>query len=116
MNEQIVKQYFELFFSENVKYDKIRTLLADDFHFTGPLLRANSADEYINILKNVGAGNLSANINSILSNENEVAVFYNMITPFGEVKTVEWFLFENNKIKSIELLNDPRKFLEAFSK
>ena len=116
MSEKIVCEYLNLFFSSEIDFDAIRKLLLDSFTFSGPLLKANSADEYITLLKSIGSGNLSMNLDKILSDSEQVAVLYDMITPHGTVRTVEWFTVKDNKIGSIELLNDPRLFAEAFSK
>lgn len=115
-NEDLVKNYMELFFSENTNYEEIRKLLCDGFAFSGPLLNASNADQYIETLKAMGSVNMKININSIISHLNEVAVLYDFVTPFGNHPTVEWFWIDNNKISAIKLLNDPRPFLEIFDK
>ncbi len=116
MNEKLVRTYLNLFFSNTPDFDAIRELLWDSFTFNGPLLKAGSADEYIALLKEVGAGSMSAKIDNIISSSDQVAVLYDMITPLGKVRMVEWFTVKDNKIYSIELLNDPGLFIEAFSK
>ncbi len=53
---------------------------------------------------------------NVSSDSDQVAVLYDKISPLGKVRTAEWFKLQENKICSIELLNDPRIFVEAFSK
>ncbi|MCP4415619.1 MAG: hypothetical protein GY805_03290 [Chloroflexi bacterium] len=112
---EIIQKYIALFFSEKPNLDAIRSMLCDNFRFNGPLLKANTASEYIEQLEKIGTGNLEANVISILVNGDEGAVLYELITPFGKQITAEWFLFEEDRICSIRLLNDPRPFLAFFN-
>lgn len=114
MNEQIVKNYLEQFFSGSPDFEVIRSLLADGFRFRGPLIQADSADQYIEQIRGVAGGGLSMKDAETLAAGEAVAVIYSMLSPFGEVRTVEWFQLADGKIQSIELLNDPRIFVEAF--
>ncbi len=109
-----IQKYMDLFFSENPNLDAIRSMLCANFRFNGPLLEANTASEYIEQLEKIGTGNLKANVISILTNGDEGAVLYELVTPLGKQITVEWFLFEEDRICSIQLLNDPRPFLTFF--
>ena len=113
--KELVQKYFDCFFSSAPNLNEIRTLLNDDFTFSGPLIQASSADEYIDKLKSMGIIDLKANILSILSSDDQVAVMYKLVTPFGEFPTVEWFEIKSDKINSIRLLNDPRPFLDNFA-
>lgn len=54
LNADIIKSYFETFFSGMVQPASVRTWLTDDFHFRGPLMSANSADEYVQQLQTFG--------------------------------------------------------------
>ncbi len=113
---KLIQKYIALFFSEEPNLDAIQSMLCANFRFNGPLLKANTASEYIEQLEKIGTGNLKANVISILVNGDEGAVLYELITPFGKQITVEWFLFEEDRISSIRLLNDPRPFLAFFNR
>lgn len=115
MNEQIIKNYFDLFFSAQPDFQAMRQLLADSFTFNGPLLKANSADDYIQKIQGVASGGLSMKNAEYVSSDYNVVVIYDMFSPLGDVRTVEWFKLESGKIKTLELLNDPRIFIEAFT-
>ena len=115
MSIGIVKDYLDLFFSAEPDFLKIRNLLAGSFTFSGPLLKATSADDYISKLNDLTNGMLSMKNVEFIAQENQIAVIYDMVSPLGEVRTVEWFKVKDSKIQSLELLNDPRVFVEAFS-
>ncbi len=108
--QELVCNYFDHFFSSEPDWIKIRGLLKDDFSFSGPLVKASSADDYIEQIKAMGTSNLQANILGILSDKDQVAVLYELITPAGKYPTVEWFWVTGDKINAIRLLNDPRPF------
>ena len=112
--QQIIQKYLDNFFSAETDFVEMRNFLTDDFSFSGPLMEASSADEYIGMLKAMGIGNIKADMLNTLSNEEQVAVLYELITPVGNQPTVEWFWIREGKIKAIRLLNDPRPFLELF--
>lgn len=114
INEKLVSDYLELFFSPKHDLQAIRKLLSDSFTFCGPLLQANSANEYIKKIQGVASGGLSMKNAELISGSDQVAILYDMISPLGEVRTVEWFKIKDGKIHSLELLNDPRVFIEAF--
>lgn len=114
-NKEIVKKYFALFFSPEPDFHRIRSLLSDSFTFSGPLLKANSADDYITKISHVADGGLSIQNAEFVSQDGHVVVIYDMISPLGEVRTVEWFKIDKGKIQSLELVNDPKIFVEAFS-
>ncbi len=53
-NIDIVRGYFETFFAGRARHSEVRSLLTDDFRFRGPLMSANSADEYVAQLTSLG--------------------------------------------------------------
>ena len=114
-DKSIVRTYLDSFFSPTPDFVKIRALLTDDFTFRGPLIEAASADEYVAKLQSLEAGHFKADIVSIINDFQQVAVLYDLITPFGKYPTVEWFWIKADKIAAIRLLNDPRPFLASFA-
>ena len=46
-----VQRYLDAFFGEKVDFVGIRNLLSDDFKFSGPLMQANGANDYIEKLE-----------------------------------------------------------------
>lgn len=53
MNEKIVRNYLGIFFSAEPDFMALRKLLSDSFTFNGPLLKATSADEYVEKIQGV---------------------------------------------------------------
>ena len=112
--DKVVRSYLELFFGGAVDLKKIHSMLHDNFTFNGPLMSANSADDFINQLSAMGDFNLQAEIHQILCDGDQVVALYDFVTPAGKVPAAEWYLIEKDVIKSMRLFCDPRPFLEAF--
>lgn len=113
--DKLVKTYLDIFFSQPPDLTAMRALLTDDFWFSGPLLTANSADDYIAQLRAMNLGGLQAKSMTFAQHEDGVAVLYEMLTPAGQIPTTEWFWIRESRIAGIKLLNDPRPLLAAFS-
>ena len=112
----VVDAYLAEFFADQPTLSEIRRLLTDDFWFRGPLLNADSAQDYVDALRQLGVGGLKATDIQITQGGSDlVAVLYNLVTPSTVVPTSEWFWLRENKIRGIRLSNDPRPILSSFS-
>jgi hypothetical protein len=108
-----VERYLGAFFGKQIDYQTIRELLADDFDFQGPLMSANSADEFIQKLKGYGENvGMQADIHLILDNNDTVVARYDFILPSGRVPATEWYIVKDKQIKEMHLICDPRPFFE----
>ena len=107
----VVQQYLDAFFGERIDHGTIRALISEGFTFEGPLMSADGADDYIEKLKGFGENAaMSADIHTILADENTVVARYDFIVPAGAVPASEWYTVEDQKITSIQLICDPRPF------
>ena len=109
----VVGAYLDAFFKGQPDYDVVRKLLHDDFSFTGPLMTATSADDFITQLKAMGEMNMRAEIHRLLDDGEYVAALYDFLGPMRKLSFAEWFRVQDDKIVSSELHYDPRPLLEA---
>ena len=112
--KNIVKKYLDAFFGGGPDLTDVRTLLADDFTFQGPLMTASSADDFIQQLEAMGPGmEMHAEILHLIDEGDCVAALYNFEGPKGKISFAEWYWVRNNQISAIKLHYDPRPLLEA---
>lgn len=109
----IVRAYYEEFFSGPARHSDVRRLLTDDFVFRDPLMAADSADEYVETLRRLGDEmDLRVKVRRIVGDGPHVAALVDLegATP---VTYSQWFTFEGDRISRLEVVYDPRPFLEA---
>lgn len=111
-NTQIVGSYLEQFFSGRVRHSQVRELLTDDFTFCDPLMSADSADDYVDQLKQLGDElELHAKTRSIVGQGDIVAALVEFQGPAGPMTYSMWFTVQDGKFARIESIYDPRPFL-----
>jgi ketosteroid isomerase-like protein len=111
-NSDIVRSYLEQFFSGRIQHSQVRELLTDDFTFRDPLMSANSADDYIDQLKQLGDElDLRAWARSIVGEGDIVAALVEFQGPAGPMTYSMWFTVQDGKFARIESIYDPRPFL-----
>ena len=99
--------------------EDFKPLLADDFIFTGPLMKIEGAENYIGLLRQFLGFHKSLDIVKQIAKENEVCTItqLKLNTPSGEeiqMDIAEWILVESGKLKTHTIFYDPRAFNEAF--
>jgi ketosteroid isomerase-like protein len=104
----VVEQYFAAFANGDVV--AARRLLRDDLSFKGPIDTFNNADD---LMKSLGA--LAPIVKGIqqrkvLVDGDDVATFYDMLTPMGTAPIAEWHHVRDGKIDAIQVYFDPRPF------
>ena len=109
----VVGAYLDAFFKGQPDLDVIRTLLHDDFSFSGPLMTATGADDFIAQLKRMGEMNMRAEIHRLLDDGEHVAALYDFLGPTGKLSFSEWFRVQDDKIVSSKLHYDPRPLLKG---
>ena len=90
----------------------VRALLADDFKFEGPLMRANSADEFFQQLENFPF-EAKTTTRSLIADGNQVVhVFdFNITAPVrADIPMCELFEIGDDKIAASRLFYDSAKF------
>jgi hypothetical protein len=112
-NTEIVRNYLKAFFSGKVDHETVRALLSDDFVFNGPMMKAENADQFIEQLKgHEGGMEMRCEIREILGSGNVVTALYDFQGPTGPMAFAEWYWLADGKITRVELVYDPRAFVE----
>jgi ketosteroid isomerase-like protein len=113
-NVEVVKAYFKQFFSGPARHSEVRHLLADDFKFRDPLMSADSADEYVSKLQSFGdVIDMHVDVKHVVGDGDVVAALVDFNGPAGKIAYSEWFIFRNGKIAALQVIYDPRPFLES---
>ena len=112
-NIDIIKSYFETFFSGIAQHTGVRSWLTDDFSFHGPLMSANSADQYIRQLSKFGDEiEMVARVRHIVADKHTVAALVDFRGPSGVIPYAQWFTMREGKIARLDVIYNPRYFLE----
>ena len=114
--KQIVLEYLDIFFGDKFNPDILKPLLKEDFTFKGPLMTANSSDEFIAKIKTFGENiEMNGEIHKVVCDGNTVVVQYDFILPNNNsVCASEWYEIKDNKISKMHLFCDPKGFLTDF--
>jgi ketosteroid isomerase-like protein len=113
---KLIERYFDTFFQGPARHADVRSWLSDDFVFTGPLMSAENADEYVQQLTAMGDElELYADIRKMVSEGDTVAVLVDFKSPAGVIPYAQWFQIREGKIARLEVIYDPRLFLEMDS-
>ena len=112
MNEplELIQNYNASFADKNI--DKVRTLLHDNFTFTGPMMQFGSPDEFANAMREFGFDCSNENVQFVSEDSIVVQVFDWVVTaPFkASIPMCEIFKIEEGKIFSSKLFFDTAKF------
>jgi ketosteroid isomerase-like protein len=115
-NVEIIRNYFKQFFSGKARHAAVRGLLTDDFSFGDPLMSARSADDYVAQLKAAGDElEMYVDVREVVGEGNIVAALVDFHGPSGKMTYAQWFTFRNGKISHLQVVYDPRPFLEMKS-
>jgi ketosteroid isomerase-like protein len=113
-NVEIVRDYFRRFFAGRARHSDVRGLLTDDFVLRDPLMSAESADEYVDQLKALGDEmELRAEVRHVVAEGDVVAALVDFAGPAGPLPYAQWFTLRDGKIARLEVVYDPRPFLEG---
>jgi ketosteroid isomerase-like protein len=104
----VVARYFAAFGSGDIS--GARQLLADDLSFNGPFDTFNKADDLIKALGALAPVVKGMQERKVFVDGDDVATFYDMITPMGASPIAEWHHVKDGKIDAIRVYFDPRPF------
>ncbi|MEC5146089.1 nuclear transport factor 2 family protein [Chitinophaga sp. 212800010-3] len=90
-------------------FTTVRSLLNDDFTFTGVLGTRNGADVYTEEIKQM---KLKYDVKKAFEDENDVCLWYNILIGNQSVFSSGWYQLKNGKISSFKVLFDPRPLFE----
>lgn len=112
-NQTLIKEYFQRFFSGPAHPSDMREYLTEDFIFRGPLMSAESAADYIQQLEAYGDEfEIYAKVRKIIEQGDTVAALVDFQGPGGVIRYAQWFDLRDGKICRLEVIYDPRPFLE----
>lgn len=113
-NIDVVRDYFDTFFSGPARHSDVRAFITGDFTFRGPMMSADSADEYVEQLRAMGDEmELYAEVRELVASGDTVAVLVDVQGPTGTIPYAQWFTMQNGRIARLDVVYDPRPFLDA---
>ena len=90
-------------------FDRLRTVLADDVSFVGPMGKAKGPDECLRGLKGLATIMTSIEVQKVFSAGPDVLTWYDMTTTVADpVPVANWIHVEHGKITRIRAAFDPR--------
>ena len=93
-------------------FNRLRTLLADDATFSGPLGTAGSGDECVAGLQGMAKMMTGLDITRMVVDGPDVMTWYDLLTEKAPpTPTVNWMHVEGGKIRQIRATFDPRAIL-----
>jgi hypothetical protein len=111
-NLELIAKYFKTFFQGKANHAEVRNFLTDDFHFKGPLMAADSAEDYVAQLTSMGEEmELYVKVRSLIGQDDQVAALVDFKGPAGDITYAQWFTLRHEKISRLEVVYDPRSFL-----
>ena len=105
----LVKSYYAAFDSHD--FTKVRALLRNDFHFSGPMMEAHSPDELFAKMKDFDC-DFKNHVLHMIDNGQTVGVLIDCVfsRPFqATIRMSEWFSVVDGKIASSTLVYDTRQ-------
>ncbi len=107
----LAKIYMMSFFGEK-PVEEMRSILMEDLIFTGPFYKYNTAEDYIQSLKeNMPVDDVSYEILQEYENESSCCLVYQSSNQGADETMAQLFEVNENKIKRIRLILDASKFL-----
>ncbi|MBL1213698.1 MAG: hypothetical protein D8M61_10165 [Ignavibacteriae bacterium] len=106
---ELAEEYLNIFF-QTQNFDELRKILHQNLEFIGPYYKFNSAEDYINSLKENPPYDCSYDIISSTWNESSANVIYTFRKPGVETLMSQFFKIKNSKIIKIILIFDTAVF------
>jgi ketosteroid isomerase-like protein len=102
--------YFEAWLAGD--FARLRTVLADDATFSGPMGQAHGADECLRGLQGLATIMTGIEIRKVFTAGSDVLTWYEMATKVADlVPVANWMHIEDGKITRIRAAFDPRGIL-----
>ncbi len=112
----LVRSYFDTFFSGPARHSEVRSWLTDDFTFQGPLMSAENAEDYVRQVTAMGDElEMYAAVRQLVAQGDLVAALVDFQSPAGVIPYAQWFTIRDGKIAQLEVIYDPRPFLQRGS-
>lgn len=106
--------YFEAWQAADV--ERLRSILADDVSFRGPLAQLEGADEYANSIRGLFQATEKVVVRNVWSDGDDVLTWFDLHMPGAPATAVaQWCHVQDGKVKRVEVTFDPRGILAAAS-
>ena len=115
MNAKRIVEKYHRAISEN-DFDTLRSLLADNLDFKGPIATHHEPEGLIADLKGLAQIVLGMDVRKIFVDGQDVCVIYDLKTKVALSSVSEWFHVEGDKINFIRVYFDARPFAALFGK
>lgn len=89
-------------------FEKARTYAQDNLQFVGVMGKRDGAEAYFNDMQRM---KFKYDIQKVFQEGEEVAVFYDIEMDGKTIFSAGWYVVENEKIRSIRVVFDPRPLL-----
>ncbi|MCI4348649.1 MAG: nuclear transport factor 2 family protein [Thermoplasmata archaeon] len=99
-------------------WTEARACLDDHLSFSGPFEKLRAPEPYLTSLKRLHGIVERVDMHHVFENGDDVSLWYDLVTntPTGTARIAEHHHVESGRIRSIEVLFDPRPFAPMFAK
>ncbi|MEO6721727.1 MAG: nuclear transport factor 2 family protein [Ferruginibacter sp.] len=97
----------------NEDFDAAQDLVSNDMVFNGVLGSRNGAEEYFNDMRKM---KFKYEVLKAFADQNDVCLLYDIAMGDKKIFTCGWYQVEDDKIKLIRVVFDPRPVLEGGAK
>ncbi|MCP4958808.1 MAG: nuclear transport factor 2 family protein [Actinomycetia bacterium] len=118
-NIQLIRDYLGATVPGQIQLDKVREFLADDVKVDDPLMALEGADAFVAALASTQEaappgpeGAMSSTIQEVVGGDDIVAARVLFEVMGMTVQFSQWFWIVDGKISRIQVIYDPRPFLE----
>ena len=106
---ELAQKYMDIVFSTG-DFDQLRNILSDDLQFSGPFFNFDSADNYVNSLRNDPPENFEYEIIKSYADSSSACLVYQFSKPGVSTTMIQTFETIDGKICSILLIFDTGAF------
>jgi len=107
---ELAETYFAAWQEQDA--DTLRSVLADDVTFEGPMATIDNADEAVKGLMGLAAATTRLQVRKRLADGDDVITWFELsVEDAGPVPTANWSHVEDGKITAIRVAFDPRPLL-----
>ena len=107
---ELAETYFSAWQDQDA--DRLRSILADDVTFEGPLATIDNAEEAVEGLMGLAAATTDLQVRRRLADGDDVITWFEITTEdAGPLPTANWSHVEDGRITAIRVAFDPRPLL-----
>ncbi|MEM9746772.1 MAG: nuclear transport factor 2 family protein [Actinomycetota bacterium] len=112
-DEELITAYLTATTPGAIDLETTRSLLHDDVVVHDPLMSFEGADAYVEALGQTPRGEMSSTVEYVLTGDGVAAAKVLFEAPGLTVDFAQWLWFDHGRSRRIQVIYDPRPFLEA---